>query len=108
MKKNILGKSGIEVSRLCYGTLALSVYHANLKLDAACDLLIHAYTNKGISFWDTAELYETYQAIGLALNKMGQPDDIVISSRSYAKTYDDMILSVDNCLKSLNKKNIEI
>ncbi len=108
MKKNILGKSGIEVSNLCYGTLALSIYHANLHPDEACDLLVYAYINKGINFWDTAELYETYQVVGLALKKIGKPDDIIISSRSYAKTYDDMALSVDNCLKSLNKNNIQI
>ena len=107
MEKRVLGKTGIEVSRLCYGTLSLSVYHANIHPEKGSDLLARAY-KQGITFFDTAELYETYGHIKLALKKLDSPQNIIISSRSYANSYDEMMRSIERCLEETGKSQIEI
>ncbi len=76
-----LGKNGPEVSLLCYGTLTMSPSQANLSPQEGGDLLRYAF-NRGINFWDTAELYETYAHIKEALR--GLSDLPVISTKSYA------------------------
>lgn len=107
LERRILGRSNLYVSRLCYGTLAFSVYHANLSLEKSTELLVKAY-EYGVNFWDTAELYETYSHVNQALKALKDADDIVISSRSYATTYDDMQSSVEKCLRETGRDQIEI
>ncbi|OGH98110.1 MAG: hypothetical protein A2104_05675 [Candidatus Melainabacteria bacterium GWF2_32_7] len=105
--RKTLGKSNLSVSKLCYGTLAFSIYHANLSLEKSTLLLTEAY-KKGVNFWDTAELYETYSHLNYALKALDNDKDIVISSRSYAKTYKDMKSSIEKCLKEINRDKVEI
>lgn len=81
MEKRSLGKSGIEVSRLCFGTLALSYTQADLPPEEGGELIVYA-AEKGVSFVDTAQLYETYAHIKYALRHTSQK--IVISTKSYA------------------------
>lgn len=67
---------------------------------------------RGINFFDTAELYETYAHIreGLAAAKALGVDrgKIVISSRSYAYTYEGMKKSVEAALKEIGTDYIDI
>lgn len=100
LKKIQLGKTGLEVSRLCYGTLTLGPYHSKLDIDKGAELLAYAY-NHGVNFWDTAELYETYPYILKAMEILGHPDDLIISSRSFSRTYDEMKASLEKTLKAL-------
>ncbi|EKE02736.1 MAG: aldo/keto reductase [uncultured bacterium] len=107
LERRVLGKSNLSVSRLCYGTLAFSIYHANLSLEKSAELLVKAY-EYGVNFWDTAELYETYSHVNQALKELKSADDIVISSRSYATSYDDMLSSIEKCLRETGRDYIEI
>ncbi|MGD9580284.1 MAG: aldo/keto reductase [Vampirovibrionia bacterium] len=107
VKKIELGKTGLMVSKLCYGTLAIGPYHSNLSVDAGAELLVEAYRN-GINFWDTAELYETYPHILEALKRLGFPEDLVIASRSYARTYEEMNEAIDKTLRGLNLSSIPV
>lgn len=107
INKVILGKSKLAVSRLCYGTLALSPYHSNPDIDKASILLNYAY-DMGVNFWDTAELYNNYNLLAYALNRVQNPDNIVISSRSYAISYEEMTKSIDFALESLSLDKISI
>ncbi|MHB8961529.1 MAG: aldo/keto reductase [Saccharofermentanales bacterium] len=76
-----LGDTGLEVSRLCYGTLSLSATQSCRTPADGGALLAYAYS-KGISFWDTAEIYGTYAHIREALRSIsGLP---VVSTKSYA------------------------
>ena len=71
------------VSRLCFGTLTLGPLQTNLSLEAGAELLAEAL-EAGINFWDTAELYDNYAYLRLALKKTGaQP---VITTKTYAYT----------------------
>lgn len=76
-----MGKTELHVSRLCFGTLTVGPLQANLSLEAGADLLVEAL-DSGINFWDTAELYDNYAQLRLAIKKTGaQP---VIATKTYA------------------------
>lgn len=79
MRMRTLGKSGLLVSQLCYGTLTMSPLQKNLSPEAGARLLIHAY-ERGVRFLDTADLYGTYPHIRLALR---EAPDYVISTKAY-------------------------
>ncbi|MFT4901012.1 MAG: aryl-alcohol dehydrogenase-like predicted oxidoreductase [Lentimonas sp.] len=53
MEKRRLGKSGIVVSEICFGTMT---FGSQLDERASFELLDHAYAS-GINFFDTAEIY---------------------------------------------------
>ena len=79
MRMNKLGRSGLTVSQLCYGTLTMSPLQKNLAPEDGAKLLIHAY-EKGVRFLDTADLYGTYPHIRLALK---EAPDYVVSTKAY-------------------------
>lgn len=79
MRMRTLGKSGLQVSQLCYGTLTMSPLQKNLPPEDGARLLIHAY-ERGVRFLDTADLYGTYPHIRLALR---EAPDYVISTKAY-------------------------
>ena len=49
MEYNILGKSGIRVSKMCFGTLTLGPLQKNYSVSEGANLLSYAY-DKGINF----------------------------------------------------------
>lgn len=55
MKRVELGKSGIEVSQLCLGTMTWGSQNSETEGHAQADLALE----RGITFWDTAEMYPT-------------------------------------------------
>lgn len=79
MKMQALGRSGLVVSRLCFGTLTMSPLQRDMTPEAGAELLIHAYA-RGVRFLDTADLYGTYPHIRLALR---EAPDYVISTKAY-------------------------
>mgnify|MGYP003333577428 FL=1 len=87
--KRPLGKTGIEVTSICLGTMTWGEQNteaeAHQQLSYACD-------DRGINFIDTAELYpvppkadtqgRTEQYIGSWLNQRGRRDDLVIATKA--------------------------
>ena len=69
-----LGKSDLQVSRLCFGT-----WHLGSKSEhaAALDLLGEAY-DRGINFFDTSDNYRSEGLIGLAIRDGTIPKDKVL------------------------------
>ncbi|MFN4131187.1 MAG: aldo/keto reductase, partial [Paracoccaceae bacterium] len=55
MERVQLGRSGIEVSKLCLGTMTWGSQNAESEGHAQADLAI----DHGVTFWDTAEMYPT-------------------------------------------------
>ena len=74
-----LGSSGLSVSKLCFGTLTMSPLQQNMPPEEGARLLVYAY-ERGVRFLDTADLYETYPHIRLALK---QAPDYVVSTKAY-------------------------
>lgn len=102
----ILGKTGIEVSPLCFGSLTFSRFQANLSLKKGTELLVYA-REKGINFIDTAEIYDNYAYIREAIKALGR-EEWVITSKAYcydAKTAEE---SVKKALTELNTDYIDI
>lgn len=79
MQTTTLGKSGLQVSRLCFGTLTMSPLQTDMSPEEGARLLVYAY-ERGVRFLDTADLYGTYPHIRLALKNA---PDYVISTKAY-------------------------
>ena len=79
MQTRALGRSKLTVSRLCFGTLTMSPLQCGLSPREGADLLIYAY-EQGVRFLDTADLYDTYPHIRLALK---DAPDYVVSTKAY-------------------------
>ena len=62
MKQNALGNTGIQVSKICFGSLTMGPLQRNLSTFEGASLIEYAY-ERGVNFIDTAELYETYAHI---------------------------------------------
>ena len=53
-----LGNTGINVSRLCFGTLTMGPLQCNMSVTKGVELIERAFSN-GVNFLDTAEIYGT-------------------------------------------------
>lgn len=104
LRYNYLGRTGIKVSELGFGALTIGPLQTNLPLDEGAAILGHAL-KRGINFVDTAKLYETY---GYILRACGAGADTVVSSKSYAYTYEGMKEDVGEALEALQRKYIDI
>ncbi len=106
MKKNKLGKTNIEVSRLCFGSLTMTPFQANLSEREGAYLIEYAY-NRGINFLDTAEIYENYNYIKRALKGIKR-EDYCIATKTYAYTEEMARESLELALKELDTDYIDI
>ena len=104
MEKRILGRTGIEVSRLCFGTLTMAPMQQNLPPDEGARLLIYAY-EKGVRFLDTADLYDTYPHIRRALTAA---PDYIVSTKAYC--YDEKTAreALERAYRGLGRDYVDI
>ena len=88
MKKRKLGTGGPEVSAIGYGAMGFHLAYGAADTQAGLDLIKRAY-DRGVTFFDTAELYgwgENEKFIGRAVK--GFRDDIVIATK-FGFTFDN-------------------
>lgn len=105
MEYRVLGRTGLNVSRLCFGGLTVGPLQAKMPLCEGADVIRAAFA-AGVNFIDTAELYQTYDYIREALP--GYHDKIIIASKSYAYTYTGMQESVHNACQAVGRDYIDI
>lgn len=105
MEYRILGGTGIRVSRLCFGSLGISPLQSHLSIEEGTDIILVAI-RAGVNFIDTAEFYNNYPYIKKALKLTNR--DIVVVSKSYAYTYEDMRSSVEKARKELDRDVIDV
>lgn len=105
MEYRVLGRTGLRVSRLCFGTLTLGPLQANLPLEQGAALLLEA-AGHGVNFWDTAELYYNYNYLRLALKKM--KDLPVITTKTYAYNREDARAALEKARQELDLDVIPI
>lgn len=90
-----LGRSGLNVSRVCFGCMwfgsaergGITARHGE---DEAREVIRYAW-DRGINFFDTANYYSrgaSEEILGKAVREMGVRDDAVISTKSYYPMYD--------------------
>lgn len=106
MKKVKLGDSAIEVSNMCFGSLTMTPFQADLSVEEGAGLIRYAY-EKGINFLDTAEIYENYEYVKEAL-KYIKREDYVIATKCYAYTEELAKASLEEALKELDTDYIDI
>lgn len=106
MEYRFLGQTGIEVSRLCFGTLTIGPLQAGLSLEEGTALLEDAY-RRGVTFYDTAESYRTYPYLR-ALTAAAGRQNIVIATKSYAVSAADAERALDQALAELGTDYIDI
>ena len=105
MQYNKLGFTDLTVSKLCFGSLTISPLQADLSIDDGAELILYAM-EMGVNFIDTAEFYRNYQYINRALKKA--KGELIISSKSYAYTYEGMKESVEKARKEMDKDVVDI
>lgn len=105
MEYSILGRTGIRVSRLCFGSLTVGPLQANLPLREGARVISSAL-DAGVNFIDTARLYQNYHYIreGIA----GRAGSVVIATKSYDYTGEGMKKSIAEALKALDREYIDI
>ncbi len=94
-----LGTSGLQVSRLCFGTLPMSPLQANLAPEEGAKLLAEAF-HRGVNFWDTAELYVNYKYLNLAVKSIQALP--VIATKTYADSKERALASLEKARKELD------
>ncbi len=105
LKRSILGKSGLEVTELCFGTLILGTLQANLAPAEGAPAIRRAL-DLGVNFIDTAKGYKTYEHVALALDDYS--GEVVIASKSPVKSAAEMREDVETCLRELKRETIDI
>ncbi|WP_296575274.1 aldo/keto reductase [Phreatobacter sp.] len=87
MQTRPLGRTGLDVTALCLGTMTFGEQNTEAEGHAQMDYAV----SRGVTFFDTAEMYavppkaETYGAteriIGTWLKKHGRRDDIILATK---------------------------
>lgn len=100
-----LGRTGLVVSRLCFGGLVIGPLQANFSVDKGAEIIARAF-ELGINFIDTAELYGTYPHIREAIKRCKKKP--VIATKSYAYSREGARQSLEKARKELNVDIIDI
>jgi aryl-alcohol dehydrogenase-like predicted oxidoreductase len=112
-----LGRTGVQVSPLCLGTMMFGAW-GNTDHDDSIRI-IHAALDAGINFVDTADVYsqgENEEIVGKALK--GRRDDIVLATKFHGQMGDEInhqgssrrwiIAEVENSLRRLQTDYIDL
>lgn len=102
MKKTILGKTNLHVTRVGFGVLPLQ----RVSMDEATRILNKAYEN-GVNFYDTARAYSDSEAkIGNALSSVRK--DIIIATKTHSKDSKTFWEHLETSLEMLKTDYIDI
>ena len=117
MELRPLGRTGVQVSKLCLGTMMFGAW-GNTDHDDSIRI-IHRALDAGINFVDTADVYsagESEEILGKALK--GRRDDIVLATKVYSPMGEDpnrrgisrrwIIAEVENSLRRLGTDWIDL
>ena len=80
MQVRPLGHSGLNVFPLAFGTLTISPMQKGFSPERGAEMMLYA-AERGVNLFDTAQLYDTYEPLRLALKKR---PDLLVSTKSYA------------------------
>ena len=106
MKMKSLGNTGITVSEAGFGVLPIGPSQLALPVEEGAAILRYAL-EKGINFLDTAQYYRTYPYIRKAL-EAGEPEDLVICSKSLCWDYAGMMEAIKEAGTDLGRPVIDI
>ena len=104
MQMKVLGRSGLQVSKLCFGTLTMSPLQRDMPPEEGAELLIHAY-ERGVRFLDTADLYGTYPHIRLALK---EAPDYVVSTKAYCYDRETAQAALERAFRGIGRDYVDL
>lgn len=103
LKHRQLGHTGLYISELCFGSLAIGPAQYGLSTKES-ERVLDAAWDRGVNFFDTAELYGTYEHLRRVAGRSGA----VIASRSYASTEREMRTSLDLARNGLGRDALDV
>lgn len=106
LERRCLGTTGIEVTRLGFGTLTMSPMQRGLSVDAGGDLLLSAL-EAGVRFVDTAQMYGSYPQVASALRRW-KGEHVAVATKSAAKTGEAMRQALDEAHTVLGLPVIDV
>lgn len=98
------GKTGLEISRLCFGAGHLN--HTCDSYASGGELMLKAL-DEGIIFWDTAEGYGTQPHLGEAVQQIRR-EEVIIQTKTGAKDYDGAAQSIARSLRELKTEYLDV
>jgi len=102
MQRLVIGKTGLEVSRLGFGGIPIQ----RVDEKQAVETVVHA-VESGVDFIDTARNYTTSERrIGMALKRTARR--VVLASKSQNKTAEKVRADLETSLKELQKEYIDL
>lgn len=101
-----LGKTGIKTSRLAIGTGSNGAEQRELGVDGLAKLL-HYGLDRGISWWETADLYKTHPHVRAALAGV-ERSRVVITSKTAAKDAAGARADIERFRRELDTDYIDI
>lgn len=114
MDRSVLGRTGLQVSRMvlgCGGHSRLGLSHGKSNAEAA--EVVRAALDLGVNFFDTAESYRTETALGLGLRGVPR-DSVVLSTKSGAADAEGLRSAasfrerVEGCLRRLGTDYVDV
>lgn len=102
MKRMILGKTGIEATRLGFGGIPIQ----RVSETEAVGVVRHALET-GMDFIDTSRMYTTSETrIGMALRETGKK--VSVATKSFARSADGILRDVEISLRELRRDTIDL
>ncbi|WP_313760495.1 aldo/keto reductase [Rhizobium sp.] len=104
MQKRILGKSGLEVSALGFGCMGLNFSYSHALSTQESVTLVRQAVERGVTFFDTAEVYGPYtneEIVGEALRPMR--DQVVIATKFGFNIVDGKMAGVNSRPEQIRK-----
>ncbi|MDM9645945.1 aldo/keto reductase [Rhizobium sp. S163] len=104
MEKRILGKSGLEVSALGFGCMGLNFSYGHALSTQESVTLVRQAVERGVTFFDTAEVYGPYtneEIVGEALRPMR--DRVVIATKFGFNIVDGKMAGVNSRPQQIRK-----
>jgi len=105
MKEKILGKSGLRVSELSFGSLIFSKRQGNLTVEEGAAVVRKGF-ELGINLFDTATSYGTQGHLREGLKGLG--DKVMVSTKTNAKTRELAKKDFEASLLELGREYIDI
>jgi len=117
MQKRLLGKSGLEVSALGFGCMGLNFSYGHALSKAESITLVRQAVERGVTFFDTAEVYGPYtneEIVGEALKPVR--DQVVIATKFGFNIVDGKMAGMNSrpeqirkvCNASLKRLGVEV
>lgn len=101
-----LGGTGLKVSKLGFGTFDFGVSSLNISPEKGAQILVESY-KLGVNFWDTSDDYGSHPHVALALKRVPRKE-VVISTKTSAKSGEEAEKCLKSSLKELNTDYIDI